>query len=227
MDIASRYKTAFSSRYGHYHWNILPFGLSNMPGAFQRRMNKVLALFIDKFVIVNLDDILIYSKTIDEHKEHVKMVLKALHDVDMILNLNKCKFYQTEVKFLGHIISTEGSRPDPQNIQKVIDWPTPHTITDVRGFNNLAGHYRRYIDGFAKAALPLRTFKRVPPRKERQLRGRRGRKRRSKHSNVQLRRNRSSDTPKSANLLLSIPIPHNTSSARSCNSSLQTPTARN
>src|ERR1700694_2633163 len=165
LDSASRQKTAFSSRYGHYVWNVLPFGLSNAPGAFQRRMNKVLARFVDKFVIVYLDDILIYSSSLQEHEKHVKMVLRALSEADMILNVEKCKFYEEEVKFLGHIVSASGSRPDPRNVEKIVNWPTPRTITDVRGFNNLAGHYRRYIDGFAKLALPLTDLQKGSPAK--------------------------------------------------------------
>src|SRR5580704_10230030 len=133
----SRQKTAFSTRYGHYHFNVIPFGLSNAPGAFQRRMNKILREDIDDFCIVYLDDILIFSKTAEEHERHVKTILSALHKAGMILNLDKCQFFVSQVCFLGHIVSKDGCKPDPRNIEKVLNWQTPRTITDVRGFCNL------------------------------------------------------------------------------------------
>ena|SRR5438552_15842719 len=114
-------KTAFSSCYSHYEFNVIPFGLSNAPGAFQRRMNKILLRYPDKFCIAYyLDDILIYSRSKAEHDRHVNKVLMALNNADMILNLDKCLFAH-QVKFLGHIIDENGSRPDPRNIEKVLN----------------------------------------------------------------------------------------------------------
>ncbi|HTS08815.1 MAG TPA: reverse transcriptase domain-containing protein [Candidatus Eisenbacteria bacterium] len=161
----AKLKTAFSTRNGHYHWNVLPFGLTNAPGGYQRRMNTVLAKFLDIFVVVYLDDVMIFSQTLEEHVDHVKQVLDALNEAGMILNVGKCEFFATEVRFLGHIVSADGVRPDPRNIQKVLDWPTPRTITDVRGFNNLANHYARYIENFAELALPLTDLQKGSPPK--------------------------------------------------------------
>jgi transposase InsO family protein len=110
-----------------------------------------------------MDDILIYSKTLKEHVEHLQLVLRALAEADLILNIDKCQFFQTETRFLGHILTRNGSTPDPRNIEKVLNWPTPRTITDVRGFNNLANHYRRYIKGFATIALPLTNLLKGSP----------------------------------------------------------------
>jgi len=155
LDSSSKAKTAFSTRHSHFHWNVMPFGLTNAPAAFQRRMNHTLAQFLDKFVVVYLDDILMFSKSRAEHEKHIQQVLKVLNDAGMILNLDKCKFFERTVKFLGHIVSKDGIRPDPSKIQKVLDWPTPRNITDVRGFVNFAGFYHRYIDKFAKMCLPL------------------------------------------------------------------------
>jgi len=165
MDKASREKTAFSTRYGHYEWLVLPFGVSNGPGGFQKRVNRLLIKYVDIFVIVYMDDILIYSKTLQEHVEHLKLVLKALSEADLILNIDKCKFFATETRFLGHILTRHGSTPDPRNIEKVLNWPMPRTITDVCGFNNLANHYRRYIKNFAKMALPLTNLLKGSPKK--------------------------------------------------------------
>ncbi len=143
----------------------MPFGLTNAPAAFQRRMNQLLAPFIDKFAVTYLDDILIFSKTHWDHEKHVKQVFKVLNEADMILNLDKCTFYEREVKFLGHIISRDGIRPDPAKIQKIFDWPTPRNITDVRAFTNFSGFYCRYFDNFAKMSIPLTNLMRGSPKK--------------------------------------------------------------
>src|SRR5579859_4205875 len=108
-------------------------------------MNNLLLEFIDKFVIVYMDDILIFSKNLHEHIGHIRQVLLAVASANMILNIEKCKFFQTETRFLGHILSHHRSRPDPRNIERVMAWPTPRTITDICGFCNLASHYRPYI----------------------------------------------------------------------------------
>ena len=165
LDEQAKLKTAFSTRHGHYHWNVLPFGLTNGVAGYQRRINTVLARCLDLFVLVYIDDILIFSRTTKEHERHVKEVLRTLNDVGMVLNLDKCEFFVTEVKFLGHIISPNGIRPNPENIAKVLDWPAPRTITDVRGFNNLANHYSRYVKDFAELALPLTDLQRGSPPK--------------------------------------------------------------
>jgi len=161
----ARAKTAFSSRYGHYEWNVLPFGLSNAPGAFQRRMNKVLQRYIDKFCVVYLDDILIYSKTKDEHEQQIHTILRALNRAGMILNLDKCQFFTNEIRFLSHIIDANGSRPDPRNVEKILNWPTPTNITEVRGFVNLASHYRKFVHRFSDIALPLTDLMQGSPKK--------------------------------------------------------------
>jgi hypothetical protein len=163
LSLAARLKTAFSTRYGHFHWNVLPFGISNAAGGFQRRINKVLEQFIDKFVIVYLDDTLIYSKTLEEHIQHVKAVLLALDKARLILNLEKCVFFAREIRFLGHIVSEHGCKPDPRNVSKVQDYPTPRTITDVRAFVNLARQYSRYVRDFAKIAKPLTDLQKGSP----------------------------------------------------------------
>ena len=165
LDPATREKTAFSTRYGHFEWLVLPFGVANGPGGFQKRVNRVLAAYIDKFVIVYMDDILIYSSSLEEHVKHLKKVLAALSKADLILNIKKCRFFETETRFLGHILTRDGTRPEPRNIEKILNWPTPRTITDVRGFNNLANHYRRYIDNFSKIALPLTDMLKGSPAK--------------------------------------------------------------
>jgi len=177
LDLKSRYwqiplspeaklKMAFSTWNGHYHWNVLPFGLTNAPGGYQRRMNTVLAKFLDIFVVVYLDDVMIFSQTLEEHVDHVKQISDSLSEVGMILNLSKCEFFTTEVRFLGHIVSADDVRPDPRNIQKVLDWPVPCTITDVRGFNNLVNYYARYIENFAELALPLTDWQKGSPPKD-------------------------------------------------------------
>ena len=137
---------AFSTWNGHYYWHVLPFGLTNASSGYQHRINTVLAKFLDIFVVVYLDDVMIFLQTLEEHVDHVKQVLDALNEAGMIINLSKCKFFATDVRFLSHIVSADGVRPDLRNIQNVLDWLVPCTITDLRGFNNLVNHCAHYIE---------------------------------------------------------------------------------
>src|SRR3981189_343510 len=143
----------------------MPFGLTNAPATFQRAMNDILQPYLDRFCMVYLDDILIYSRTAVEHKKHVKRILRVLDNAKMILNLQKCRFGQESVKFLGHIISANGIKPDPEKIQKILQWPIPRNITEVRGFIAIASYYRRFIKGFSTIASALSDLTRGSPKK--------------------------------------------------------------
>jgi Reverse transcriptase (RNA-dependent DNA polymerase) len=165
LDPLAKQKLAFSTRYGQFQWNVLPFGPTNGPAAFQRRIMMVLEEHLDTFVIVYLDNVLIYSNDEEEHEKQIKQVLRKLDKASMILNIEKCQFFGQEVKFLGRILSAEGLCRDPRNISKIIDWPTPHNITDVCGFCNTAGHYRSFIDHFAEISVPLTDLQKGSPAK--------------------------------------------------------------
>jgi hypothetical protein len=147
--------TAFRTRYGHFEWKVLPFGLTNAPATFQALMNNVLRPFLDDFVVVYLDDICIYSKTPEEHLKHVETVLSLLKKHRLYVGLDKCTFGQDEIDFLGHVISKDGIKTDPKKVEAVVNWPTPRTVRDVRAFLGLTGYYRRFIQHYAHKALPL------------------------------------------------------------------------
>jgi hypothetical protein len=165
LDKDSIPKTAFSSRYGQYEWRVMPQGLTNAPAGFQRAMNKILRPYLDKFCMVYLDDILIYSRTEVEHKRHVKTILRTLDEAKMILNLEKCQFFQQSIRFLGHIISAEGIEPDPDKILKILQWPLPKNITQLRGFLAICSYYRQFIKSFSTRAAPLSDLTRGSPKK--------------------------------------------------------------
>ena len=133
----------------------MPFGLTNAPAAFMDLMNRVFKPFLDQFVVVFIDDILIYSKTEEEHAQHLEIVLQILRKHKLYAKLKKCDFWLNKVSFLGHIISGEGISPDPTKIQAIVDWKRPTTVTEIRSFLGLAGYYRRFIEGFAQLAAPL------------------------------------------------------------------------
>ncbi|GJT97870.1 putative reverse transcriptase domain-containing protein [Tanacetum coccineum] len=148
-------KTAFRTRYGHYEFQVMPFGLTNAPTIFMDLMNRVCKPYLDRFVIVFIDDILIYSKSRKEHEGHLKLILKLLKEEELYTKFSKCKFWLSKVQFLGHVIDSEGIHVDPAKIESIKDWASPKTPTEIRQFLGLAGYYRRFIEGFSKIARPM------------------------------------------------------------------------
>ncbi|KAK2441465.1 hypothetical protein QL285_012763 [Trifolium repens] len=148
-------KTAFRTRYGHYEFLVMPFGVTNAPAIFMAYMNRIFHSFLDKFVVVFIDDILVYSRNEEEHVEHLRLVLQVLRESKLYANPSKCEFWLEEVNFLGHVISRDGIAVDPAKIDTVLSWKQPQTVTDVRSFVGLAGYYRRFIEGFAKIVAPM------------------------------------------------------------------------
>jgi hypothetical protein len=147
--------TAFRTRYGHFEFRVLPFGLTNAPATFMRLMNEIFGPLLDKCVIVFLDDILVFSANPEEHKQHLREVLAILRKHKLYAKLSKCEFFLSSVAFLGHIISAEGIKPDPSKVQAILDWPTPTSTEVVRSFHGLAAYYRKFISGFSRIAAPL------------------------------------------------------------------------
>ncbi|KAL0537311.1 hypothetical protein IC582_026288 [Cucumis melo] len=148
-------KTAFRSRYGHYEFIVMSFGLTNAPAVFMDLMNRVFREFLDTFVIVFIDDILIYSKTEAEHEKHLRMVLQTLRDNKLYAKFSKCEFWLKQVSFLGHVVSKAGVSVDPAKIAAVTGWTRPSTVSEVRSFLGLAGYYRRFVENFSRIATPL------------------------------------------------------------------------
>ncbi|GJS10641.1 putative reverse transcriptase domain-containing protein [Tanacetum coccineum] len=148
-------KTAFRTRYGHYEFQVMPFGLTNAPAVFMDLMNRVCKPYLDKFVIVFIDDILIYSKNKKEHEEHLKQILELLKKEELYAKFSKCEFWIPKVQFLGHVIDSEGIHVDPAKIESIKDWTSPKSPTEIRQFLGLAGYYRRFIEGFSKIAKPM------------------------------------------------------------------------
>ncbi|GKD34843.1 putative reverse transcriptase domain-containing protein, partial [Tanacetum coccineum] len=148
-------KTAFRTRYGHYEFQVMPFGLTNAPAVFMDLMNRVCKPYLDKFVIVFIDDILIYSKNKKEHEEHLKAILELLKKEELYAKFSKCEFWIPKVQFIGHVIDCQGIHVDPAKIESIKDWASPKTPTEIRQFLGLAGYYRRFIEGFSKIAKPM------------------------------------------------------------------------
>jgi len=148
-------KTAFRSKYGHYEYVVMPFGVTNAPAVFMDYMNRIFQPFLDKFVVVFIDDILIYSRTREEHAEHLRLVLGVLREKQLYANMSKCEFWMGEVQFLGHVISAQGIAVDPAKVEAVVKWESPKSATEIRSFVGLAGYYRRFIERFSKIVAPL------------------------------------------------------------------------
>jgi hypothetical protein len=149
------WKTAFKTRAGLFEWLVMPFGLTNAPSTFMRVMTQLLRPFIDKFVVVYFDDILIFSRNFSEHLQHIRQVMEVLRFESLFINLKKCTFAQDSVLFLGFIISAQGISVDSSKIQAITDWPIPTNVHDVRSFHGLASFYRRFIKDFSAIMGPI------------------------------------------------------------------------
>ncbi|GJV47993.1 putative nucleotidyltransferase, ribonuclease H [Tanacetum coccineum] len=147
-------KTAFRTCYGHYEFQVMPFGLINAPAVFMDLMNRVCKPYLDKFVIVFIDDILIYLKNKQEHEEHLKLILELLKKEELYAKFSKCEFWIPKVQFLGHVIDSEGIHVDPAKIESIKDWTSPKSPTEIHQFLGLVGYYRRFIEGAPILALP-------------------------------------------------------------------------
>ena len=133
----------------------MSFGLTNAPAYFMSMMNKVFMEFLDKFILVFIDDILVYSKNEEEHKEHLRLVLEKLREHQLYAKFRKCEFWLKEVGFLGYVISREGIAVDPTKVASITKWLAPTSVGEIRCFLGLAGYYRRFIENFSKIAKPI------------------------------------------------------------------------
>ncbi|WVZ54125.1 hypothetical protein U9M48_004978 [Paspalum notatum var. saurae] len=148
-------KTAFISRYGLYEYTVMSFGLTNALAFFMYMMNSVFMEYLDRFVVIFIDDILIYSKTEEKHEEHLRLVLQKLREHKLYVKFSKCDFWIGEVKFLGHVISNGGITVDQSKVSEVQNRKIPEDVKGIRSFLGLAGYYRRFIEGFSKIAKPM------------------------------------------------------------------------
>jgi hypothetical protein len=148
-------KTAFQTHNGHYEYQVMPYGVTSGPATFQHEMNTVLAPILRKFVVVFIDDILIYSRTCAEHLHHIKEVFALLHKHQFKVKLSKCSFAKRELAYLGHVISAQGVATDPTKVNIIKHWPTPTRTKEVRSFLGMAGYYRKFVQGFGTLSKPL------------------------------------------------------------------------
>ena len=155
MKQGDEWKTAFRTRQGLYEYLVMPFGLTNAPATFQAFIDNVLREYLDEFVLVYIDDILVYSDTYEEHVKQVRKVLGKLEQAGLRLKLSKCEFHQKRVKFLGFIISDQGIEMDPEKVKSIVEWPTPTNKKEVQSFLGFANFYRKFIHGYSKTAAPL------------------------------------------------------------------------
>jgi Reverse transcriptase (RNA-dependent DNA polymerase) len=152
------WNTAFKTKQGLYEWLVMPFGLTNAPATFMRLMNDVLKPFLDVFVIVYLDDILIFSKTWEEHLNHVKQTLDVLKREKLYVKLSKCEFGKTSLNYLGHIVGGGELKIDPSKGAVIVNWPKPKSATEVRSFLGAAQYWRNFIAKFSLIAAPLHAL---------------------------------------------------------------------
>ena len=148
-------KTAFRTQYVHLEFTVMPFGFTNAPTAFIDLMHRVFQPYLDQFIIVFIDDILIYSKSKEEYEDHLRIVLQALREHQLYSKLSKCKFWLIEVRFLEHVGSASGVSIDLEKVEAVMSWERPKSVFEIRSFLGLAGYYRRFIKYFSRLATPM------------------------------------------------------------------------
>ena len=148
-------KTSFRTRYGHFDFTVMPFGLTNALAAFMDLMHRIFQPYLDQFVIVFMDGILIYSQSEWEHEYHLRIVLQLLRDHHLYAKFSKCEFWLTEVRFLGHVVSASGVSVDPEKVEVVMTWERPKSVFEICSFLGLAGYYRRFIEDFSRTAAPM------------------------------------------------------------------------
>ncbi|GBG83544.1 hypothetical protein CBR_g37260 [Chara braunii] len=153
-----QYKTAFQTRYGHYEFIVMPFGLTNAPATFQHCMNDLFRPWLDRFVVVYLDDTLVFSKTLEEHQGHLRQVLEKLREANFKINAKKCDWAKTQVLYLGHVLDGDDVKPEDSKIAAIRDWPTPRTLTELRSFLDLANYYRKFVRNFSTIVGSLRRL---------------------------------------------------------------------
>lgn len=154
MTPADEFKAAFKTHHGHFHFRVMPFS----PTTFQCLMNSIFAVHMRKFVLVFVDDIVIYNKTIDEHVDHLSVVFKILQENKLYLKFRKCGFAQSKVEYLGHVVSDLGVATDPSKTPAIVQWPHPQNITDLRGFLGPTSYYRKFVKHYGILAKPLTSL---------------------------------------------------------------------
>ena len=148
-------KTAFRTLYGRFEFTVMPFGFTNTPTTFMDLMHRVFQPYLDQFVVVFVDDILIYSQSEWEHEYHLRIVLQVLRDHQLYAKFSKCEFWLTEVRFLGYVVSTSGVSVDPEKVEAVMSWERPKSVFEIRSFFGLAEYNRRFIEDFSRLAAPM------------------------------------------------------------------------
>jgi hypothetical protein len=152
------FMTAFKTHHGHFEFRVMPFGLTNAPVTFQCIMNSIFAPFMRNFVLVFMDDILLYSKTLEQHVQHLQQIFQTLMDHKLYVTFSKCAFAHPKIEYLGHIISQQGVDTDPSKTASMVNWSTPRSITEVRAFLGLTGYYRKFVRNYGIMAKPLTSL---------------------------------------------------------------------
>ena len=162
VDETNRHKTAFCTMEGLFQFRVVPFGLCNAPASFQRLMDLVLAGLQWSDCLVYLDDVIVLGRAIVEHLHNLQLVLQCFREAGLRLKPSKCSFFQSQVNYLGHIISPEGVEPDPSKMEKLSTWPTPTSVKEAQQFIGFAGYYRKFVKDFSQIARPLHRFTEHP-----------------------------------------------------------------